>query len=190
MGNCASSPENVIIPNEISEKYSQRLLDTNDEIGLLFERTRCGDKNSFEDILQYSREKNFLAQVFLIPIYYYTKGAIKSNAKLAVEIADKHIVKLKEMVPNTKNKYKYLNFILGYCYDMGLGVPKDNSKAIRLYSLAAAQGYAPAQKFLGSCYYVGDGVEKDLGEAVFWYRLAAEQQYADAQYALGNIRLR
>ena len=62
---------------------------------------------------------------------------------------------------------------------------KNYTEAVRLYRIAAEQGYADAQCNLGYCYETGLGVEKDPKEAVKWYRKAAEQGFARAQYNLG-----
>src|SRR5260221_133949 len=41
---------------------------------------------------------------------------------------------------------------LGYAYEYGKGVPKDETEAVRWYQKAADQGYAKAQLNLGVCY--------------------------------------
>ena len=74
---------------------------------------------------------------------------------------------------------------LGICYDLGKGVEKNPTEAVKWYRKAAEQGIAEAQFFLGACYDLGNGVEKNLSEAVKWYRKAAEQGNAPAQYNLG-----
>ena len=76
---------------------------------------------------------------------------------------------------------------LGFMYDNGRGVLKDDEEAVRWYRLAADQGYARAQNNLGSMYAKGEGVVKDYQEAARWYRLAAEQGFATGQYNLGNM---
>lgn len=74
---------------------------------------------------------------------------------------------------------------LGYCYNTGQGVTKDEVEAVKWYRKAAEQGNAQAQDSLGVCYSNGYGVAKDNAEAVKWYRKAAEQGYAEAQLNLG-----
>ena len=64
---------------------------------------------------------------------------------------------------------------------------KNYTEAVRLYRIAAEQGYADAQCYLGYCYVKGLGVEKDPKEAVKWYRKAAEQGHADAKAALQRL---
>jgi len=74
---------------------------------------------------------------------------------------------------------------LGYLYDTGRGVPKDEVEAAKWYRKAAEQGYAVAQNNFGLACQNGRGVAKDDTEAVKWFRKAAEQGNARAQFALG-----
>jgi hypothetical protein len=70
----------------------------------------------------------------------------------------------------------------GWCYHYGRGgVAQDYAEAVRLYSLAAAQGYAAAQNNLGVMFDSGQGVAQDRAEAIRWFRLAAAQGSAQAQ---------
>jgi hypothetical protein len=59
---------------------------------------------------------------------------------------------------------------LGFSYDHGLDVPKDDAEAVRWYRLAAEQGFAMAQVNLGMMYSAGKGVPKDDIKAVRWLR--------------------
>jgi len=76
---------------------------------------------------------------------------------------------------------------LGWMYENGKVVAKDNVEAVNWYRKAADQGAPVGQKNLGLMYENGRGVEKDLGEAVNWYRKAADQGDSDGQVALGNM---
>ena len=82
--------------------------------------------------------------------------------------------------------YAWAQYNLGYCYETGKGVAKDETEAVEWYRKAAAQGNARAQGNLGRCYMTGKGIAMDEAEAVEWYRKAAEQGDAAAQSALGN----
>jgi TPR repeat protein len=64
---------------------------------------------------------------------------------------------------------------------------QDYVEAMRLYRLAAEQGYALARNNLGVMYANGEGVAQNYAEAVRLYRLAAEQGNADAQNSLGGM---
>lgn len=59
-------------------------------------------------------------------------------------------------------------------YADGWGVPEDDIEAVRLWRLAAEQGFAGAQTNLGIMYVNGDGVPKDDVEALRWFNIAAE----------------
>jgi len=74
---------------------------------------------------------------------------------------------------------------LGYCYENGIGIEKDEEKAVEWYTKAAEQDVAEAQYRLGYCYENGTGIEKDEEKAVEWYTKAAEQDVAEAQCCLG-----
>lgn len=76
-------------------------------------------------------------------------------------------------------------FVLGFLYAKGQGVPQDYKEAVKWYRLAADQGYVTAQYNLGGLYDNGQGVPQNYKEAVNWFRLAAEQGLALAQSSLG-----
>jgi len=78
---------------------------------------------------------------------------------------------------------------LGYCYNFGKGVQKDNVEAIKWYRKSAEQGNSLAQFFLGAYYHDAKGASKNDVEAVKWFRKSAEQGYARAQFWLGMYYL-
>ena len=51
---------------------------------------------------------------------------------------------LKEWEPLAEGGNSRAQFNLGVMYDDGQGVPQDDKEAVRLYTLAAEQGYADA----------------------------------------------
>ncbi len=74
---------------------------------------------------------------------------------------------------------------LGRLYWHGVGVAKDDAKAIEWFRKAADQGLAAAQANLGWMYEHGTGLEKDDAQAVAWYRKAAMQGNSLAETRLG-----
>lgn len=72
-------------------------------------------------------------------------------------------------------------------YDLGLGVPRNDTEAARWYRRAAEQGHAGAQSHLANMYNQGRGVSKNEAEAVRWYRRAAEQGNEYAQFNLARM---
>lgn len=66
----------------------------------------------------------------------------------------------------------------------------NTTKAMRLFTLSAESGHAPAQFMLGYILETGHGgVDKDLHRAAAWYKAAAEQGLTDAQLNLGLMYL-
>lgn len=76
---------------------------------------------------------------------------------------------------------------LGYCYQEGIGVVKNDYEAIKWYKESARQGNANAQYNLGNCYLNGIGVKENYDEANKWFEKSAKQGHANAQYNLGNF---
>jgi len=76
-------------------------------------------------------------------------------------------------------------FYLGFMYDIGLGMLKDDQQAAAWYRKAAEQGYVDAQTKMGEMYREGRGVSKDDQQAAAWYRKAAGQGHTIAQFHLG-----
>lgn len=58
--------------------------------------------------------------------------------------------------------------------------------AVKMYELAAADGYARAQNSLGVCYEKGQGIARDEATAAFWYGCAARGGYDMALINLGD----
>jgi TPR repeat protein len=82
---------------------------------------------------------------------------------------------------------KVAQFCLGWCYTNGSGIAQDHHEAVRLFSLAAEQGYVHAQLSLAEHCCLGIGVTQDHHEAARLYHIAAEQEYAHAQFMLGRF---
>ena len=64
---------------------------------------------------------------------------------------------------------------LGAMYARGIGVAKDEVKALKWYRKAAEKGFAKAQNNLGLSYTYGQGVEEDDVEAYKWFLLSGAQ---------------
>ena len=78
-------------------------------------------------------------------------------------------------------------FIVGYVFFNGIGVPKDSIVSEKWYRRSAENGFAGAQHNLALMYFDGDGVQQNYNEAIKWFRLAAKQGDVVAQYNLGVI---
>jgi len=75
-------------------------------------------------------------------------------------------------------------FLLGFAYVGGRGVPKNPVEAVRWLRKAAEQGHAAAQYHLACAYFAAHGVSEDRAEGTRWLRKAANRGHAAAQYAL------
>ena len=78
---------------------------------------------------------------------------------------------------------------LGCRFENGEGVAQDYAEALRLYKLAAKQGFTDAEYKLGRMYEFGCGVAaRDLAEAVRWYERAAAKGEEKAKANLARLR--
>jgi TPR repeat protein/predicted acylesterase/phospholipase RssA len=129
----------------------------------------------------------------------YLKGVgVEKNQKKAIDYfklaaekghtdAQNNLNMIFEVGPNQKNTEAEFN--LGLSYLLGIGVEKDEKKAIEYFEMAAKQGNINAQLSLGKCYLDGYGVEKDVKKAVQYYETAANQGHAEARFVLGKCYL-
>jgi uncharacterized protein len=83
----------------------------------------------------------------------------------------------------------HAQFVLGYMYAEGHGVPKNGALAIAWGRKAAEQGDIGAQALLGGMYYFGDGVPRDYAQAYMWVGRAAERGDSFSQNILGAMYL-
>jgi S1-C subfamily serine protease len=75
---------------------------------------------------------------------------------------------------------------LGFMYEYGQGVARDEQQAAHWYRRSASNGLAAAQFNLALMYADGRGIRQDLPRATYWFQQAAEQGLADAQYQLAE----
>ena len=76
---------------------------------------------------------------------------------------------------------------LASLYQHGQGIPKDLTKALEWYLVAAQKAEPVAQCNLATMYYYGYGTPRDYALAAKWFRAAAELGEADAQHNLGVL---
>ena len=88
----------------------------------------------------------------------------------------------------SEEKVLQAQFLLGLCYQWGMGTEEDSKEAVRYYQLAATSGYASAQSSLAACYERGIGVTKNGEQALFWYDRAAAQNERWAQKKMSVLR--
>ncbi len=94
-------------------------------------------------------------------------------------IRDPYEAALKECRPLAEQGYAKAQFILGFMYENGQGVPQDYAETVKWYRKAAEQGHASAQNNLGFMYDNGRGVTQDYVQAHMWFNLAAAGSLPD-----------
>lgn len=78
-------------------------------------------------------------------------------------------------------------WLLGRCYELGIGVKEDHTTAVKWIRKSADQKFALAQNNLALLYETGTGVEKSLATARALYLKAADQNEPTAQHNLGRL---
>jgi len=135
------------------------------------------DENDISDFSNKNLRQQKLSNLYNRLSYLYSRGfgidAPDGDWKQAYQLSIEH---------GTNTFFGMVR--IGYCYDVGKEVDKDEKKAVEWYQRAADQGYAHAQCNLGRCYEVGAGVDKDTKKAVEWYQRAALQGNAQAQHKI------
>jgi TPR repeat protein len=77
-------------------------------------------------------------------------------------------------------------FELGEMHASGVGLPQNNSEAVRWYRIAAEKGNIKAQSLIGTAYHRGMGLAVDDVQATQWLNKAADQMDPLAQFQLGD----
>jgi len=104
--------------------------------------------------------------------YFFTKNYIEAARHLKVA-ADAG-------TPDAQNA-------LGYCFENGLGVVKNDQRAFELYASSAAAGSAVGMASLGNAYAGGRYVKQDFGKSLDWLEKAVEAGDADALHEIGRL---
>ena len=108
------------------------------------------------------------------------------KAMTAFENGD-YAAALQEWLPLAEQGEPGAQAMLGMIYKSGLGTPKDITKSLLWFRLAADQGIAPAQNQLGILHLDGQDVLQDYTLSFKWFKLAADQGNASAQSNLGVL---
>ena len=96
---------------------------------------------------------------------------------------------VKKWLPLLEQNFPEAQASMGWLYQAGLGVKKDEKLSFELYTKSAKQNNAIAQNNLGVMYENGITVDINLDQALYWYQRSAEQGYRFGQYNLANILL-
>ena len=84
-------------------------------------------------------------------------------------------------------KHGYAAYVLGHCYENGLGRPKDYDKAFYWYECAARRNDLNGMRCLGDCFMHGIGTAPQMSKAVTWYRKAAKAGSIISLRRLGDL---
>jgi hypothetical protein len=115
------------------------------------------------------REPHF--QFALGKAYFYTKNYVE---------AVRHLTMAGDAVPEALNA-------LGFCFENGLGVVKNDQRAFELYSKAAAAGSAVGMANVAGSYVHGTFVKQDFGKALDWYEKSIEAGNEASLQSIGNM---
>lgn len=108
----------------------------------------------------------------------------KEQLKLSVTLAFKYLKGLGGVQKDYKQAFEYAKiaadaddnereYILGYCFELGLGITKNEEKALYWYRKAQKKGNGDAMYKLGMFYHYGKGkLNIDYKEAKNWYEKA------------------
>lgn len=81
----------------------------------------------------------------------------------------------------------YAALKLGNAYAEGVGLARDDAKAVEWWRRAAQENNVEAKYRLGKAYLEGKGVPQDDGKAAEWLKQAASEGNVHAQYLLGRM---
>ncbi|GBC07851.1 hypothetical protein RclHR1_07730004 [Rhizophagus clarus] len=106
--------------------------------------------------------ENRMAQFSLINEYIY--GKVNKNYSLAFKLSEKL----------AEEEYACGIFMLGLCYDSGIGTGYNGEKAFELYQKAADLGNIDGMINLGLCYYEGTGNDSNYEKTFELFQKAAD----------------
>jgi TPR repeat protein len=109
----------------------------------------------------------------------YADGLSDSQGNIIVKPNPEKAVNWYRKASEKENPSAQLN--LGYCYDIGFGVPKNKSKALFWYKKAFSNGNVSAAINIATIYQD----KKNNKRAFFWYSKAAELNDGDALFEIG-----
>ena len=86
----------------------------------------------------------------------------------------------------TKND-EFDQYLLGHCYQFGIGVKQNGTAAIKCYEKSAKQNNPFAQYALGGCYWLGRSIRQNDQKAIELFMAAASQDFVWAIHQLGDL---
>ncbi len=129
-------------------------------------------KNLAEAFKWYSKADsggNIYGKYNLARYYNFGKGT-ERNYQKALQMYDSIL----DSVGNNKSLFNDVEFLKGWMYRYGQGVPKNASVAFKRYLMICQENksynyYYNSVQQLAEMYYFGEGIDKNYAEAVKWY---------------------
>lgn len=81
----------------------------------------------------------------------------------------------------------FYQYLLGHCYQFGIGLEQNFKEAALWYEKSAGQNNELAEYALGGCYWQGKGVRKNDAKAIELFKRSAEKKFVWALHQLGDI---
>lgn len=81
----------------------------------------------------------------------------------------------------------FYQYLLGHCYQFGIGLEQDFKEAVFWYEKSARQNNELAEYALGGCYWQGKGVRQNDAKAIELFKKSAEKKFVWALHQLGDI---
>ena len=125
--------------------------------------------------------------IFLVLLIPTTARADLEAARDLME-ENKFKQAMQQLLPAARSGNAEAEELIGVMYAMGLGVARDDVRALEWYLRAAMKGHPGAQSGVGWYYEVGRGVPAiDLVRAYMWYTLSAVGGDPDAAVSLEEV---
>ena len=125
--------------------------------------------------------------IFLVLLIPTTARADLEAARDLME-ENKFKQAMQQLLPAARSGNAEAEELIGVMYAMGLGVARDDVRALEWYLRAAMKGHPGAQSGVGWYYEVGRGVPAiDLVRAYMWYTLSAIGGDPDAAVSLEEV---
>jgi len=81
--------------------------------------------------------------------------------------------------------HAYYQYLVGKCYDLGIGVEQSKTDAFNWFEKSSKQGFVRARNALANCYFNGSGVNQSYEKAFDLYKKSAAEGSAVALYNIG-----
>ena len=159
----------------------------------MFESKSNAAISAFHQGVEYEKKRNYVAaeQCYRVAADLDLAEAQFALARLYDEgvkgIEQNTLEAIKWYKRASEQKHVEALFTLGYIYQFGQEVPKDEKKALAYYLESAQLGHVEAQFNLGRLYQLSKSALQNNAEAIRWYALAVAQGHAGARINLETM---